>query len=787
MQYVIKHNGNKELMKFDKITARIRKQCYDLDPIVDPYAVAKKVIEGVYDGITTKEIDTLASETAAYMSTNHPDYSLLAARIAVSNLHKQLPKHFSDCINDLYHYVNPETNKAAPLVSQEVYELTLKHKDLLNSSIINDRDFQYDYFGYKTLERAYLLKTNNKLRETPQFMIMRVALGIHGRDIGKALETYEWMSQGFFTHATPTLFNAGTPRPQMSSCFLLAMHDDSIKGIYKTLSDCADISQSAGGIGLHIHNVRAKGSYIAGTNGVSNGIVPMLQVYNHSARYVDQGGGKRKGSFAIYLEPWHADIETFLELKLNHGKEEMRARDLYYAMWIPDLFMERVKADGDWMLMCPNKCPGLSDVHSAEFNKLYTKYEAEGKGKKVKAREVWFKILQAQIETGMPYILFKDSCNRKSNQQNLGTIKSSNLCTEIIQYSSQDEAAVCNLASIALPKFVTIVRGRPQFDYQKLMDCTAIATKNLNKVIDRNFYPTKETEASNKKHRPIGLGVQGLADTFALMKLPFDSAEAKELNKHIFEAIYYAALKASCEVAKEEGRYSSFEGSPASRGELQFDMWGVTPTLGLEWDKLKIDIMKYGLRNSLLVAPMPTASTSQILGNNECFEPFTSLMYMRRTLAGEFPVVNKHLVRELVKAEIWSPAIKDKIVLEGGSVQNIPEIPDQIKANFKIAWDLSMKDIQQMAADRGAYIDQSQSMNLWMSEPNFAKLSSMHFNAWELGLKTGMYYLHTGGKAKARGTIDAAPTAQVAAPSAKAMEDMVCSLDNKDECLACGS
>lgn len=784
MQYVIKHNGNKEMMKFDKITARIKKQCYDLDPLVDAYVIAKKVIEGIYDGITTKEIDTLAAETAAYMSQTHPDYSNLAARIAVSNLHKQMPKQFSECIKDLYEYINPETGKAAPLVSQEVYDVTMKHKELIDSSIITDRDFQYDYFGFKTLERSYLLKTFHKVRETPQFMIMRVAIGIHGKNVAKALETYEWMSNGFFTHATPTLFNAGTPRPQMSSCFLLAMHDDSIKGIYKTLADCSDISQSAGGIGLHVHNVRAKGSYIGGTNGVSNGLVPMLQVYNATARYVDQGGGKRKGSFAVYLEPWHADIDSFLDLKLTHGKEEVRARDLFYAMWIPDLFMERVKADAEWTLMCPHQCPGLADVHSEAFKTLYESYEAQGKGRKVKARDVWFKILQTQIETGMPYILFKDSCNRKSNQKNLGTIKSSNLCTEIIQYSDKDETAVCNLASIALPKFIDVVRGKPTYNFQRLMDCAKIATNNINIIIDKNFYPTPETKNSNLKHRPIGLGVQGLADTFAIMKLPFDSAQAKELNKQIFEAIYYAALEASMELAKIDGPYSSFKDSPASRGELQFDMWGITPTLGLDWDTLKANIMKYGLRNSLLMAPMPTASTSQILGNNECFEPFTSMIYTRGTLAGEFPVVNKHLVADLVKIGLWSEALKDKIVAEKGSIQNIPEIPDKIKEIYKISWDLSMKDIQQMAADRGAFIDQSQSMNLWISNPTIGKLTSMHFNGWELGLKTGMYYLRRQTKSDPRGTKDAVP---VVINTIEAQEAITCSLDNRDECMACGS
>lgn len=797
MQYVIKRNGRKELIKFDKITGRIKKQCYGLEKLVDPYSISKKVIEGIYDGISTQEIDNLAAETAAYMSSAHPDYSYLAARIAVSNLQKQVSKEFSDCIEDLHKYVNPKTGKHSPLIADDVYEIVQKHKDLLDSSIIHDRDFAYDYFGYKTLERSYLLKTNGEIRETPQFMLMRVALGIHKNDIGRVLETYEWMSTRHFTHATPTLFNSGTPRPQMSSCFLLAMNDDSITGIFKTLTDCAHISQYAGGIGLHIHNIRAKGSYIAGTNGVSNGLVPMLQVYNNTARYVDQGGGKRKGSFAMYLEPWHADVMQFLDLKKNHGKEEVRARDLFYAMWTPDLFMKRVEEDGDWTLMCPHQCPGLSDVYGKEFEELYTKYEKEGRGKTIKAREVWFKILDSQTEVGMPYLLYKDAANKKSNQKNIGVIKSSNLCTEIMEVSTDKETAVCNLASVALNMFVETSRGKSTFNFEKLKEAVKIMTVNLNRVIDNNYYPTKETEVSNMKHRPIGLGVQGLADVFAMMGYAFDSEEARELNRLIFEAIYFAALESSMELAKEEGPYKSFKGSPASKGILQYDMWDYDGELTQDWDRLKEDIKQHGLRNSLLVAPMPTASTAQILGNNECFEPFTNMIYLRRTIAGEFPVVNKHLVHDLIKEGLWSEEMKNKIILEKGSIQNIPEIPTKIKAVYKIAWDISMKAVQQMAADRGAFIDQSQSMNLWMDNPNFAKLTSMHFNGWRLGLKTGLYYLRTKSKAQARGTISAEEkkpevTENVTEVEEKteldqAMEEIVCSLENPDACMSCGS
>lgn len=785
MSYVIKRDGKKESIKFDKITSRIKKQIYNLSDHVDPYLVAKKVIEGVFEGISTSEIDTLAAETAAYMTTHHPDYALLAGRIAISNLQKKWSKKFSDCIEDLYTYVNPETGKKAGLISDEAHAIVQKHKDLLDASIIHDRDYGYEFFGYRTLEKSYLLKIDGTPRETPQFMIMRVAVGVHGDNIDKILETYENMSQGLYTHATPTLFNAGTPKPQMSSCFLLHMKEDSINGIYDTLKDCALISQSAGGIGVHIHNVRAKGSYIAGTNGTSNGILPMMRVFNATARYVDQGGGKRKGSFAIYLEPWHMDVHDFLDAKKNTGKDEVRARDLNFALWIPDLFMRRVEANDYWTLMCPNECPGLSDTYGTDFDKLYTGYEEAGKGKRINARDLWSAIITSQIETGFPYMLYKDAINNKTNHKNLGVIKSSNLCTEIMEYTAPDEIAVCNLASIALPKFVVVTKKGVTFDYPKLIDIAESVTYNLNRVIDRSFYPVPEAKKSNLRHRPIGLGVQGLADVFAMMRIAFDSPEAKDINKKIFEAIYYGAMKASMEIAKEEGAYETFEGSPVSKGEFQFDMWGVTPTLGLDWDKLKKDVMKHGVRNSLLLAPMPTASTAQILGNNECFEPFTSLMYSRRVLSGEFAVVNKYLVKDLCNLGLWNEEMKNAIITENGSVQNIPTVPDELKNIYKIVWEISMKDIQSMAADRGAYIDQSQSMNLWVKDPNVAKLTSMHFNGWKLGLKTGMYYLRMKQSVAARSVIRSEET--VAKQAIEAVDQMVCSLENPEDCVACGS
>ena len=741
--YVVKRDGRREPMMFDKITARVRKLCYGLNELVDPVKVAMRVIEGLYDGVTTSELDNLAAEVAATMTTTHPDYARLAARISVSNLHKNTKKVFSEVMYDLYSYVNPRTGKKAPLIADDVYEVIEKHKDILDSIIIYNRDFGYDYFGFKTLERSYLLKINGEIAERPQHMLMRVAVGIHLDDLGAVVETYELMSKKYFTHATPTLFNAGTPKPQMSSCFLLTMKADSIDGIYDTLKQTAKISQSAGGIGLAIHNIRATGSYIAGTNGTSNGIVPMLKVFNDTARYVDQGGGKRKGSFAIYIEPWHADIFDFLDLKKNHGKEEMRARDLFYAMWIPDLFMKRVQEDGPWTLMCPNECPSLCDTHSEEFETLYTKYESEGKGRKtVKARELWEKILESQIETGTPYMLYKDASNRKSNQKNLGTIRSSNLCTEILEYTSPDEVAVCNLASIALPMFIK----NEEFDHKELFRITKRVTKNLNRVIDRNFYPIKEAENSNFRHRPIGLGVQGLADTFIKLRMPFTSDEAKKLNQDIFETLYYAAVTASMEEAQKEGTYKSYKGSPISNGEFQHNLWGIKDeelSGNWDWGKLRKEVKKHGLRNSLLVAPMPTASTSQILGNNECFEPYTSNIYTRRVLSGEFIVVNKHLLEDLVALGLWNDSLKQDIMRANGSIQDIEGIPQDIKELYKTVWELSMKDIIDMARHRGYFIDQSQSLNLFMEGATMAKLTSMHFYAWKSGLKTGMYYLRT--------------------------------------------
>lgn len=741
--YVVKRDGRKEPVMFDKITARVKKLCYGLNELVDPVKVAMRVIEGLYDNVTTSELDNLAAEIAATMTTSHPDYAKLAARISVSNLHKNTKKTFSEVMTDLYDYVNPRTEEKAPLISDEVYKVIMENSEKLDSTIIYNRDFGYDYFGFKTLERSYLLKLNGKIAERPQHMLMRVSIGIHPDDLEAAIETYELMSKKYFTHATPTLFNSGTPKPQMSSCFLLTMKDDSIDGIYDTLKQTAKISQSAGGIGLSIHNVRATGSYISGTNGTSNGIVPMLRVFNDTARYVDQGGGKRKGSFAIYVEPWHADIFDFLDLKKNHGKEEMRARDLFYAMWMPDLFMKRVQEDGKWTLMCPNECPGLFDSYGEEFERLYEKYEAEDKGRRIiKARDLWEKIMESQIETGTPYMLYKDAANRKSNQKNLGTIRSSNLCTEILEYTSEDEVAVCNLASIALPMFV---KGE-EFDHKELFKITKRVTRNLNKVIDRNYYPVKEAENSNMRHRPVGLGVQGLADTFIKLRLPFTSDEAKKLNQEIFETLYFAAVTASMELAKEEGPYSTFKGSPISQGEFQYNLWGVKDEdLSGRWDwaKLRKQVMKNGVRNSLLLAPMPTASTSQILGNNEAFEPYTSNIYTRRVLSGEFIVVNKHLLEDLVARDLWTDDVKNAIMRNNGSVQDIDIIPQDLKELYKTVWEMSMKDIIDMSRQRGYFIDQSQSLNLFMENANYSKLTSMHFYAWKSGLKTGMYYLRT--------------------------------------------
>ena len=792
--YVLKRDGRREPVQFDKITARIKKLCYGLHDAVDPTKVAMRVIEGVYDGVTTTELDNLAAEVAATNAVTHPDYAQLASRIAVSNLHKATKKSFTDTMKDLHEYVDPITGENASLIAEDVWEIIQKNSELLDSSIIYDRDFSYDFFGFKTLERSYLLKIEGQIAERPQQMLMRVAVGIHKDDMDSAIETYNMMSEGWFTHATPTLFNAGTPKPQMSSCFLLTTKEDSISGIYDTLKQCAKISQNAGGIGLAIHDIRATGSYIKGTNGTSNGIVPMLRVFNDTARYVDQGGGKRKGSFAVYIEPWHADIFDFLDLRKNHGKEEQRARDLFYALWTPDLFMKRVEENGDWTLMCPNECPGLADSWGPEFEALYTKYEAEGKGRKtMKAQDLWFKILESQVETGTPYMLYKDAANGKSNQQNLGTIRSSNLCTEIIEYTSPDEVAVCNLASIAVPKFVKEDRT---FDHDKLFEVTYRVTRNLNRVIDRNYYPIPEARNSNMRHRPIGLGVQGLADAFILMRFPFDSDEARQLNKDVFETIYYAACTASKDMAKEEGAYETFPGSPASEGKLQFDMWDVTPSDRWEWDILKEEIKEHGMRNSLLMAPMPTASTAQILGNNECFEPYTSNIYTRRTLSGEFIVVNKHLLRDLTKLGLWDDDMKNRLIAANGSIQNIDEIPENLKVLYRTAWEIPQRAILDMAADRGAYICQSQSLNIFMENVNNSKLTSMHFYAWKKGLKTGMYYLRTKAATDAiKFTVDkkykTQPKAEEAAVAAKPEEMtyeqqvQACSIENGPDCEMC--
>ena len=806
---VLKRNGRKEPVIFDKITSRISQLCYGLNGLVDPVRVAMRVIEGLYDGVTTSELDNLAAEIAATMTTTHPDYAQLAARISVSNLHKNTKKSFSDTMKDLHEYVNPRNGKKAPLLSDEVYKIIKKNADLLDSSLLYNRDFEYDYFGFKTLERSYLLKLNGQIAERPQHMLMRVSIGIHMNDIDSAIKTYDLMSKKFFTHATPTLFNSGTPKPQMSSCFLLSMKEDSIDGIYDTLKNTAKISQAAGGIGLSIHNVRATGSYIAGTNGTSNGVVPMLRVFDGTARYVDQGGGKRKGSFAIYVEPWHADIFDFLDLKKNHGKEEMRARDLFYAMWNPDLFLKRVEDNAQWTLMCPNECPGLYDCHGEEFDKLYLKYEKEGKGRKtIKARELWEKILESQIETGTPYMLYKDAANRKSNQKNLGTIRSSNLCTEIIEYTSSDEIAVCNLASIALPMFIK----DNSFDHENLFEVTKHVTKNLNRVIDRNYYPVIEAQNSNFRHRPIGLGVQGLADAFIKLRLPFTCEEAKQLNQEIFETLYFAALTASVEEAKKDGPYETYEGSPISQGEFQHNLWGIKDKeLSGRWDwgKLRKQVAKHGVRNSLLVAPMPTASTSQILGNNECFEPYTSNIYTRRVLSGEFIVVNKHLLEDLVDRGLWNEDMKQELMRANGSIQQIEGIPDDLKELYKTVWEMSMKDIIDMSRHRGYFIDQSQSLNLFMEGATMAKLTSMHFYAWKSGLKTGMYYLRTKSAVDAiKFTLDNKEKAKVEVPEAEAtisvdgnnqvpveplspekMKQMLAQSKSSedDDCLMCGS
>jgi len=740
---VIKRSGNTEEVSFDKVLQRIRKAAKGLQINVD--VLAQQVLTQIIDGVHTSELDELTAQLAASLCTNHPDWGVLSARIAISNHHKQTSSSFSEVVLVLANQTMPKTGEKTQIVSDELISLVKAHGTKIDERIQYDRDYLFDYFGFKTLERSYLLKdTAMKIRERPQHLWMRVALALWGQNLERAFETYELLSTKAFTHATPTLFNAGTPRQQLSSCFLLSMTDDSIAGIYKTLGDCAAISKYAGGIGLHIHNVRARGSLIRGTNGMSNGLVPMLRVFNNTARYVDQGGGKRNGSFAVYLEPWHADVEDFLKLKLNTGSEEERARDLFYALWIPDLFMERVEADGIWTLFCPNEAPGLADVWGPAFVELYTRYEREGRGRKqVSAQKLWFSMLDSQMETGTPYILFKDACNAKSNQQNLGTIKSSNLCTEIIEYSSPTETAVCNLASLALPAFVVKdASEKPIFDYDALMNATRVAIRNLNRVIDINYYPTPETERSNKRHRPVGLGIQGLADVFAMLKLAWDDDAAAVTNQLIFEHMYYAAVDESANLAATEGAYETFLGSPASQGRLQPDLWSVRPISSLDWNGLRAKAAE-GLRNSLLIAPMPTASTSQILGYNECFEPFTTNIYTRRTLAGEFVIVNKHLMRELMERGIWSESLKQKIIAMNGSVQEIAEIPDEIKPIYKTSWELKQRTLIDMAAARGAFICQSQSLNLFVADPTYSKLTSMHFYSWKKGLKTGCYYLRT--------------------------------------------
>ena len=793
---VVNRKGEREDVRFDAIHEKLRSLTHGLDPVwVNPGHVTKLTIEGSYDGVTTRELDQLAAETAASLASQHPDYSRLAARICVDDLHRSTKETFTDVIADLREYIDPESKKHAPLISEEVYSIIMENAEVLNNHVNYSRDHNYDYFGFKTLERSYLLRLNGEIAERPQHMLMRVAVGIHHGNITKALETYDLMSQGYFTHATPTLFNSGTPTPQMSSCFLLTMQDDSLDGIYDTLKQCALISKSAGGIGLSIHHIRSKGSYIKGTNGESNGIVPMLRVFNDTARYVDQGGGKRKGSIAIYLEPWHPDILAFLDLKKNHGKEELRARDLFYALWTPDLFMERVEQNADWSFFCPNECPGLQDAYGADFKALYEKYESEGLAREtLPARTVWDKVVESQIETGTPYMLYKDAANEKSNQKNLGTIRSSNLCTEIMEYTAKDEVAVCNLASIALNKYVDLENST--FNHQLLYDVTYHATGNLNRVIDVNYYPVEEARNSNMRHRPIGLGVQGLADTFALLQLPFESPQARALNKEIFETIYFAACTASKDAAIAEGAYSTFQGSPASKGELQFDLWGMNDHSGRwDWTTLKGEIIEHGMRNSLLLAPMPTASTSQILGNNECFEAFTSNLYVRRTLSGEFIVLNKHLVRDLIALDLWSLNMKDEILRHKGSIQAIEGIPEHIKALYKTTWEIKQRHVLDMAADRGAYVDQSQSMNIHMVDANPAKVTSMHFYGWKQGLKTGMYYLRTKAAADAiQFTVEAKKGEDQTvggladrAEEISSLEAIACSLDTPDDCLSCGS
>jgi ribonucleoside-diphosphate reductase alpha chain len=844
---VVKRNGKKEPVMLDKILDRITQQTYGLDKLIIPFEVAQKVIEGIMPDIKTQVLDQLAMETAASLATKHPDYSILAARLAITNLHKETKKSFSETVTDLYKYIDPKTGKHSPIVSESFYNIVKRHADEIDSAIVHSRDHNFDYFGFKTLEKSYLLKLDGKVAERPQYMYMRTALQIWGENLEKVIETYNTLSEGYYTHATPTLFNSGTTRPQLSSCFLLDLESDSIEGIFNTLKESAQISKNAGGIGISFTKVRAKGTYIAGTNGTSNGIIPFLKIFNETARAVDQGGGKRKGSIAIYMEPWHADIMEFLDLRKNQGKDEVRARDLFLAMWMNDLFMERVELDEDWSLMCPHECSGLTETYGQEFRDLYTKYESLGKGKRtLKAREVWNKILESQIETGTPYILYKDSINEKSNQANIGVVRSSNLCAEIVEatgitktqgeilknkelltklglsefYGEEmvNETAVCNLASIALPKFIN---KNKTYNFNKLYEVAYAATINLNNVIDVNFYPSPAAKFSNLLHRPIGLGVQGLADVFFMLGLPYEADEAKSLNKEIFETIYYASIKASCDLAKKEGAYATYEGSPISQGKLQFDLWGVTPTKRWDWDKLREDIKKHGVRNSLTTCIMPTASTASILGNEASCEAQTSNMYTRSVLSGTFILVNKYLVKELVKLNLWGDTLRKKIINENGSVQNIPEVPTNLKEVFKTVYEIKQKDVIDMAADRGAFIDQTQSMNIFMDSPNFAKLTSMHFYGWgrrnfimnadgtpnipqgdtieiiydkdgkarcyrdkKSNLKTGIYYLRNKGAADAvKFTVQEEQKKSVE----EQMSEISCSLDNPDDCLACGA
>jgi len=847
---VTKRNGKKEPLMLDKILDRINQQTYGLDPRwIQSFDVAQKVIEGITPDIETRILDTLAMETAASLTVKHPDYATLAARIAITALHKETNKSFSQTVKELYNYVDPNTRKHSPVVSEDFYKLVMKNSDQLDSAIVHSRDHNFDYFGYKVLERSYLLKLNGKVAERPQYMYLRTALQVWGSNIEKVVETYNLLSEGYYTHATPTLFNSGTGRPQLSSCFLLDVQDDSIEGIFNTLKESAQISKNAGGIGISFNKVRAKGTYIAGTNGTSNGIIPFLKIYNETARAVDQGGGKRKGSIAIYMEPWHADIYEFLDLRKNQGKEELRARDLFLALWTNDLFMERVDLDEDWTLMCPHECSGLNDSYGEEFNKLYTEYESKGYGKKtVKARDLWNKVLESQVETGTPYILYKDSINEKSNQQNIGLIKSSNLCAEIVESTgitkiqkevlenkelldslglgefygqeSVNETAVCNLASISLTKFVN---KNKTYNFNKLYDVAYQATINLNNVIDVNFYPSKAAKFSNLLHRPIGLGVQGLADVFFLTGISYDSVEAKSLNKQIFETIYFATMRASCDLAKEQGHYATYKGSPISQGKFQFDLWGATTTDRWDWKKLREDIAKWGVRNSLTTCIMPTASTASILGNEASCEAQTSNLYVRRVISGDFIIVNKYLVKELVKLGIWNDSLKSKIMTQNGSIQNIPEIPTNLKEIYKTVWEIKQRDVIDLAADRGAFIDQTQSMNIFMENVNFGKLTAMHFYGWgkrtfmtdtngeiiipkddtskivydkdgnpkfyrdtKNSLKTGMYYLRTKSAADAvKFTVQKEEV--VAKTQEEVLAEISCSLDDPDSCIACGS